>query len=485
MAIFTLKNTLFLIRSNQRCGRETRRGRIELIKIFGGRLRSPALVVPWRADGPLTGDHLVRVWESLALINLTARYCFLNSSTARPCVLIFSLSLVFNMFSKALLVASFLLLSPVAAVPCIGFDINWGLYVFGLAQDYSLGPSSNWNQNPLQGGVLTTTGRPPFNGPNTSCYLSQYSNALYVLNADTTQPSNMHIYSFETQSWTTQQLDGAGTDPNSLTAILDRNTNVFFALSNSKLYSLDMGTLAQSDGTTRPWVAVQDPPFAANNAYPKPVMALAENHIHFLNTGTPAKVNIFVIHFSYTQPEPQFFGPLEVGGSGFPSTTGQTASIFKDITTPQQKFAFVPDDGTNTYIFDVLANTTQAIAGPTVKSTSRLAASQRELVQMTSSGELWWIPLNPDDAQPNYSATWSKINFAVNTPTANPSGSGNGNTNGSASSSQTSTRTGVANSPSSNSSVPNSASHAHGSLGLLSTGLLTLGLGFCGLWSIL
>lgn len=73
MAIFTLKNTLFLIRSNQRCGRETRRGRIELIKIFGGRLRSPALVVPWRADGPLTGDHLVRVWESLALINLTAR----------------------------------------------------------------------------------------------------------------------------------------------------------------------------------------------------------------------------------------------------------------------------------------------------------------------------------------------------------------------------------------------------------------------------
>ena len=166
----------------------------------------------------------------------------------------------------------------------------------------------------------------------------------------------MHIYSFETQSWSTQQISAAGTDPNTLTAILDRDTNVFFALSHSQLYSLDMGTLSQSDGTTRSWTYVQDPPFAQNNAYPKPVMALAQNHIHFLDTGNAAEVDIFVIHFSFSQPNPQVFAPIEVGGSGFPSTTGQTSSIFKDITAVQEKFVFIPDDGSATYIFDVLVS---------------------------------------------------------------------------------------------------------------------------------
>lgn len=83
-------------------------------------------------------------------------------------------------------------------------------------------------------------------------------------------------------------------------------------------------------------------------------MALAQNHIHFLNTGTPAQVEIFVIHFAYVQPEPQVFPPSEYGGSGFPSTHGYTASIFKDYENVQTKFAFIPDDGSATYIFDVL-----------------------------------------------------------------------------------------------------------------------------------
>lgn len=196
----------------------------------------------------------------------------------------------------------------------------------------------------------------PFNGPNTQCFFSQYQNALYVLNADTTQASNMHIYSFETQSWTTQTISASGTDPSTLTAILDRNTNVFFALSNSQLYSLDMGTLSASDGATRSWTYVQDPPFAQNGAYPKPVMGLAQNHIHFLNSGNAAQVDIFVIHFSYTQPEAQVFAPLEPGGSGFPSTTGKTASIFKGLENPQQYFAFIPDDGSATYIFDTIVS---------------------------------------------------------------------------------------------------------------------------------
>lgn len=74
---------------------------------------------------------------------------------------------------------------------------------------------------------------------------------MYVLNADTTQPSNLHIFNFNSQTWSTQQIDASGTDPNSLVAILDRNTNVFFALSGSSLYELQMDGLREADGTTR------------------------------------------------------------------------------------------------------------------------------------------------------------------------------------------------------------------------------------------
>ena len=117
-----------------------------------------------------------------------------------------------------------------------------------------------------------------------------------------------------------------------------------------------MGALTQSDGATRGWQFVQAPAFAQNNAYPKPVLALAQNHVHFLGTGTAGSVEIFVIHFSYMQPDPQVFSPIEDGGSAAPSTTGQTASIFKGPEAVQTKFAFVPDDGASTFVFDVIVS---------------------------------------------------------------------------------------------------------------------------------
>lgn len=51
------------------------------------------------------------------------------------------------MLSTPLFVLSCLsaLIASVAAKPCVGFDSNWGLYVFGLERDVSLGPSSGWN----------------------------------------------------------------------------------------------------------------------------------------------------------------------------------------------------------------------------------------------------------------------------------------------------------------------------------------------------
>jgi len=36
--------------------------------------------------------------------------------------------------------------------------------------------------------ALTSTGRPPWTGNNTACSLSQYSNAVYVLDADASNP---------------------------------------------------------------------------------------------------------------------------------------------------------------------------------------------------------------------------------------------------------------------------------------------------------
>lgn len=117
-----------------------------------------------------------------------------------------------------------------------------------------------------------------------------------------------------------------------------------------------MAALAQADGTTRAWGFMETPPWTQNGAYPNPVIALAENHIHFLNVGTPGQAAIFVIHFSYSQPEYQIYPPIENGGQAFPSTSGKTASIFKGDDSVQKKFVFIPDDGSHTYVVDVIVS---------------------------------------------------------------------------------------------------------------------------------
>jgi len=363
------------------------------------------------------------------------------------------------------------------AKPCVGFDSNWGLYIFGLDHDVSLGPSSNWNASPLGMSNLTRTGRPPFNSNNTQCFFSQFQNALYVINADTTQPSNVHIFSYDTQSWSTQGVSAGGTNPYTLNAILDRDTNVFFALSDSVIYQLDMGNLAASDGGIRNWDAVQAPPFAQNNAYPSPVLALAQNHVHFLNTGTPGQVDIFVIHFAFVQPDPQVFAPLESGGPAFPSTHGQTASIFQNLPTVQQRFSFIPDDGSATYIFDAIANTTQLIQAPPIKDTVMIAASPTELVQMTKSGDVYWLPISQDNAQANYGATWSKLALGIPLATVHNNTNGTNSTNSGSNSSGTHTGTAPVPSNTTSAALRNINDNS-------SPGIFMVLLGLCGIWSL-
>ena len=73
-------------------------------------------------------------------------------------------------------------------------------------------------------------------------------------------------------------------------------------------YSLDVALLKAANSTPIPWLEVQQPdlsvtpsatstPGANTNGY-QPVMALAQNHIHFLDVpGMPTgNVKIFVIH---------------------------------------------------------------------------------------------------------------------------------------------------------------------------------------------
>ncbi|EDR01459.1 uncharacterized protein LACBIDRAFT_310833 [Laccaria bicolor S238N-H82] len=140
-------------------------------------------------------------------------------------------------------------------------------------------------------------------------------------------------------------------------------------------------------------------------------MALAQNHIHFLGVpGIPAgEAKIFVIQRvlrrcpttflfrrrtplikkqtdAFMQPDPQMYT-----GSRFPTMHDRTASFFKE-TDVQTKFAFIPDDGSATYIIDVHTNTTQTFTGPTIKdSSATYAASTSALVQLSSSGVISWM----------------------------------------------------------------------------------------------
>jgi hypothetical protein len=68
------------------------------------------------------------------------------------------------------------------------------------------------------------------------------------------------------------------------------------ALSNGEILFLDMGALKAANSTALAWTDVGKAGIDTTNY--DPVMALAQNHIHFLNVpGTPAgEAEIFVIH---------------------------------------------------------------------------------------------------------------------------------------------------------------------------------------------
>jgi len=109
-----------------------------------------------------------------------------------------------------------------------------------------------------------------------------------------------------------------------------------------------MGSLNAANSTPLNWFNDEQVPYPSNYV---PVMALAQNHIHFLDVpNVPAgSADIFVIHCafhshishieeflmawsdSYFQPQAQAY-PLS-DGSAFPATYGQATSFFQADNT--------------------------------------------------------------------------------------------------------------------------------------------------------
>ncbi|CCO29485.1 hypothetical protein RSOLAG1IB_05239 [Rhizoctonia solani AG-1 IB] len=307
--------------------------------------------------------------------------------------------------------------APTLATSCVVFDSNFNLYAFGVnGKDLSFGAQDGWLNSP-KGTPVPTTGRPPFDGPNTQCFTSEYFNAIYFTNADNAQPNAIHIYDATKQTWSTQQATVPdGMDPKSMVTILDHDTNVFFAMSKGNLYSVEM--LERKAATADPiaWTVTNPPNFDVSNY--KPVMALAQNHIHFLDTEAgEGNAHIFVIHFAYWQPEIQYYAAGNGAGT-FPKKHGQVASFFTGDTQAQKKWAFVPDDLSGTYVSDINSNTTTVLAGPPASPgfpsnpeglMGRLAASPGALVYLSPANEIHYIGVDQNNMAASASNPWAKI----------------------------------------------------------------------------
>jgi hypothetical protein len=308
--------------------------------------------------------------------------------------------------------------NPTAGPPaCVAFDSNWNLLAFGFnGKDYNAGAQDTWaSGTPTD---ITKSGRPPFNSPNTTCYLAQFYNAIYVINADKANPSNLYIYDATAGSWSTQKTTPGHFDHSNFAAILDHDTNIFYAYSNAELYSLDMSSLKAAQSSAIPWTDVQSPDLSAhatnqaaqvpgaNTAGYQPVMALAKNHIHFLgvpglNKGT---VKIFVIHFSFMQPTPQAYSP-----ASFPTMHGKAVSIFQPQGRGvQTEFAFVPDDFSATFIINVVSNTTKTLtAPPKVDPGACFAASTNSIVMLGNDGVVRSLAYDPNTTESG--GTWTTV----------------------------------------------------------------------------
>ncbi|KAG0697085.1 hypothetical protein DFH29DRAFT_167704 [Suillus ampliporus] len=267
------------------------------------------------------------------------------------------------MFLPTLVSLLFFSSATVRASSCIAFDTNWNLLAFGFnGKDWNAGTQDTWSSN------ITASDRPPFDSANTTCYLSQYTNAIYAINADSKNPSSLYIYDATAFfDYTSSVLFWTMTQTSSVSWCRFH----FFLLTYHRRCVVARKSVLPRHGLTQ-----------SGQCYGPCV--------HFLDVpNVPAgSADIFVIHHSYFQPQAQAY-PLS-NGSAFPATYGQATSFFQADNTVQQEFAFIPTDFSATYIINVETNTTQALAAPTTKdSKATYFAGVTALVQLASDGSIF------------------------------------------------------------------------------------------------
>ena len=142
---------------------------------------------------------------------------------------------------------------------------------------------------------------------------------------------------------------------------------------------------------------------------------------------------MLVILVSFFQPQSQSYS-----GATFPAVHGQATSFFQSSGV-QQEFAFIPDDGSATYVINVENNSTTSYAGPTSKDAdSSYAASITALVQLDSTGNLYFFPYTEGDTSANSAASWTKVTAVSKVaPASSASASATGSHSGSSSASAT------------------------------------------------
>jgi hypothetical protein len=116
------------------------------------------------------------------------------------------------------------------------------------------------------------------------------------MNGDAKDPSAVYIYNAANSgSWSKQSVTAGKFDPSSFQAILDHDTNLFYALSHDELFTLDMGALTAANSSALTWNDVEKSFLPTGY---DPVMAIAQNHIHFLNVpnNSAGQASIYVIH---------------------------------------------------------------------------------------------------------------------------------------------------------------------------------------------
>lgn len=96
------------------------------------------------------------------------------------------------------------------------------------------------------------------------------------------------------------------------------------------------------------------------------------------------------------------------GKGTFPQKYGSALSLFQPDNVDQKEFAFFPQDGSGSYVINILTNTTLVLPSPPSKDPSALyAGCATSLVQLDGSKTLSYLPYVQGSAQ--LPTAWKKI----------------------------------------------------------------------------